>query len=143
MIDPASRKVIRSGRVRELLNLGEEALRRRRREAGFPKTLTMPGRPRWYEDEILAWRDGRDRGEVAAGAFLAGGPDLAGLSLEEQYAAALAHYRERAALARKEGRPDREQVDLWAVRALEFVDASIMAAARRLVRYSALAEGGA
>ncbi len=128
--------------VRELskiLGVSEPTLRRLRKDPDFPKRLAMPGRPRWARAAVEKFLNQRDAGEVAAGAFLASGPDLAGLSAEEQHAAALRYFAqlEQDALARDS---KAAQAFRWAIEAIELAGPRIMAPAARFLSRTSLVD---
>jgi len=53
-----TRKIIGTRDVRALLGgISRQTLSRFRTHEGFPAPVPMPGHPRFYEDEILEWRD--------------------------------------------------------------------------------------
>lgn len=96
----------------------------------------MPGHPRYYLDEILAWRDGRARAEVAAGAFLQNHAEARRLLDEESHAGCLAEL-DRVAKEKRDAGKVRLAVVFEALAAdVRAAGPTVIANARRLVQRS-------
>lgn len=98
------RKIIRAQRVRELLGgISAATLLRLRKQDGFPQAVAMPGKPRFFEDEIIHWINARDRGDISIGALLANHPELQKLSPTKAHAELLKITEESEQCARSRG----------------------------------------
>jgi predicted DNA-binding transcriptional regulator AlpA len=106
MSETAEREVIGLPRVMELLGVGRTTMKKWRRRPDFPAPLTLPGHPRFYLDEILAYRDRRRvdaRVELALEAYLGNAPEARALPAEDQRRRALEWYRSLEEDARQHG----------------------------------------
>ena len=61
------RKVVRKSRVRELTGLSDSTIYRKELSGDFPARVQLgQNSVGWFEDEVLCWTEGRQRGMAAA-----------------------------------------------------------------------------
>lgn len=128
------RKIIRSRQVQGLLDTSRTGLLKLRSLSDFPAPLPMPGHPRWYLDEILAWRSRRTRAEVAAAAVLADAPRLAACLPADQHRECVTELENMSAFAALGGRQKVAELYRALANDLRAAGPDVMGAARELAR---------